>query len=272
MLTEICGDIGSGKTALATYFAVMRMLYEQAIIDVMRLRQYVRNANKLGKRLTAVKDHLVYADYNIRVHPEFSRPLERKAVDGWRIGLVNEYGWETHNIPPYSLIVLDEAQKYYDSRRYTASNQLPSFILNYYAMHRHYFLDIIHTCQRPVSIDKAVRGLAQRFIFPRVRYENGKTIWDCIEFNNTDSAETYSDKKINTGDGKKTRYVYNGNIFDCYSSYGCHDYFTHGRTHEDFYYGNNIMPELEIPDVFVKSKRDKMDRYSIIDLEDRYIA
>ncbi|MCL2255276.1 MAG: zonular occludens toxin domain-containing protein [Firmicutes bacterium] len=255
MLSIISGDIGSGKTALATLFALMKMSGENALIDISRLRQYVRSLNRVGHNLSQLKNHLVYTDYDVYLRKEFQRPLKNRFVDGWKIGYSNPHH-ETVYLPPYAFIGLDEAQMYYDSRR----KYIPPFVVNYFAQHRHYHLDIVLTCQRPVSIDKAIRGLCERFIFILdLKHSKDKfgniihTKWQCLEFPSTESAERFSDTKSNFNEGMPTSYEYWGNIFSCYNSYGYHKYFLEGKDNQDFHCGGHGgLPQIEVPKAFRK--------------------
>ena len=243
MITLICGDIGSGKTALAAYFALIRMSGDTAVDDTLKLRQYVKQANRSGKNLQYVKDHLVYSDFPIRCVSDYSRPATSKLISGWEIGVAND-SFFTVFLPPFSFVVLDEAQKYYSSHVTKGSTLLSPFVVGYYATHRHFFLNFLMTCQRVVSIDKSIRGLAQRFIFPSVHTKslNGvvvKTIWNCVEFNNSQDAERYNDDK-NSSNGQITKYVYNHDIFSSYDSHAHHDTYLQGRVGQDFYFGSDI--------------------------------
>lgn len=257
MITTICGDIGEGKTSLATLFAIMRMGGYNALRDITRLKQYIRSHNRsLNEEvlsLPLLKNHLVYSDYNIFYRQEWQRPVRNKFIDGWNIGYANRHH-KTDYLPPYSTIILDEAQMYFDCHR--DSGYVPPWVVNYYAQHRHnYHPDIIMTAQRAVSIAKAIRGLCQRFIFPvKLSHKEDKygniiySRWDCIEFSNTDSAEKFNDSKNNIEDGRKTSYEYWGNIFSCYNSFGYHKYFLEGRDGQNFYYGGeNGLPQIEVP-------------------------
>ena len=238
MIISLCGNPGDGKTAFATYIAIMQMLNSAPAINY--LRQSAQGFERLGDPKTVVNDHLVYANYEIYLEREYMPPLVRKDISGWQIGALNTH-FPTVYLPSQSLIILDEAQRYYDSN--VTAKKLSPYVLDYYARHRHYSLDIVLISQRPVSINKAIRGLSERFIFPKVstvrdRHGNIKTVFDCIEFDSTKKAEDYADNKSATEGSKRKQYVYNGNIFDCYSSKGFYHMYTQGRRGQDFYYGS----------------------------------
>ena len=113
MITIICGEPGHGKTALMTYFAIQKMLYEGF--------EYYYNSTRRIDKLKAggftsldlpKQRHTVYADYVIKSQFPASQSYY---VDGFNIALPNPF-FDTTFFFPYSQIFLDEAQKYYDSR------------------------------------------------------------------------------------------------------------------------------------------------------------
>jgi hypothetical protein len=256
-----------------TKLAFDRMTGMQARADVASCRAVVKQLNRTGFSLTAPKYHLVFADYLITACPEGMRGVSSYGIDGWSIGLPNSRH-PTAFLPPYAFVCLDEAQKYYDSRR-GPSERLPDFVSRFYETHRHNYYNVVMTCQRPKLIDLNIRGIAERFIFiEELRHAYDKygnltrTVWECVEFNNTASAEAYSESKTASGDGIKTQYVHCGNIFSCYNSFGFFALHYRDRYDQDFslFRGSgtgwsmsqiqdfNEVHDYEIPDTFFNSR------------------
>jgi len=262
-ITQICGKIGSGKTALATYFALMAMSGWRAQYSLNRLKQFARYLEqKYGERVEIPKHHLVYADYPISCTREWSAPIKSHHVSGWQIGYASDgnTGFPTVFLPPHSLTILDEAHQYYDCHE--SKGRLSQYVVKYYARSRHFFMDFIMTSQQPVSINKVIRGLVNRFIFPKVSpldakgklvsegsdKEIVKTVWNCLEFDTAGDAMDYSDTG-NTKNAVITKYVYDGNIFDCYKSHAYFSTFLLGRIGQPFHGCNDPINYFAMPDI-----------------------
>jgi len=229
MMTQICGDVGDGKTALAVKLALDCMIGDYASSRINEIEKLCATAARLGKHFTPPIGHSVFSDIKIKLDRPLRPRIRNHAVTGWQIGFPNKH-FETKFIPPYSDVFLDEAQTIYDS--ILAQNRIRPEVLSYYAWHRHPWMNFYFTCQRPISIIKSVRGLVERFVFPKIRplddrgkiVKEGddrkivKVIWDCVEFNNMNAAIAYADGKDDTG-GKKTKYVHDGDIFKNYDSH-----------------------------------------------------
>jgi hypothetical protein len=275
MLSFICGEPGCGKTSLACRLANEGMLGDGRFSDLAGLKALVKPLNQnCGFNLTVPRDHLIFSDFKFYGRKEYYRPTETWDVDGWRLGLPNPH-WETSFIPSYSTIYLIEAQRYYDSRR-TNTYPLPPWVMRYWERHRHAYLDAFFDCQRPVSIDKGIRGLADRFIFP-IKMEHKydlygdiiRTVWQCVEINNTNAAEAYSDTKIKPAGSVETEYFFHGNIFRCYNSFGYWDTFYRGRNAQSFTLtksgvsGRSLAPgsdelhfDYDVPKVFLQKYKE----------------
>lgn len=235
MITIISGDVGSGKTALMTYFAVNHMTV-LSFDDVFSSKQEVKRLNKGGFTLSLPKKHIVYADYDITSGLNKYPRRSSYEVDGFFLGLPNTRQ-DTIFVPPCSKIFLDEAQKYYNSRR-TAI--FPDFVSRFYETHRHYKLDIYLACQRSGLIDLNIREIGQRFIEVLElthKYNNygqiKKTIWKCIEFYNYFEFENYLNSGKQKG-GNIVKYVFEGNIFSCYDSHNFMALHLKNRYENDF--------------------------------------
>lgn len=124
-------------------------------------------------------------------------------------------------IPPYSLLIIPEAQRYYDSRQGIS----PS-VSGFFEKHRHQHLEIYLESQRPDLIDLNIRRLTHKYVEMR-GIENktnfaGRveaTTWSVREFAGFNEVNDY----LNGKNAKYTdkRITHAGNIFECYDSYAC---------------------------------------------------
>jgi len=161
MLTEICGDPGTGKTALLTLFGQERMTGKAGLMDLLNSRREVNRLNLSGWQFTVPRRHLVFADYKIHALRNGYRLGTSYDIDGFRLGFANPHIY-TSFLPPFSWIGLDEPQRYYNSRE---SKHLADWVSRWYETHRHWGLNIVMACQRPGLIDLNIREIAERFIF-----------------------------------------------------------------------------------------------------------
>lgn len=220
MITMIYAPPGFGKTALATHFGLERMRGPLARADIKACDKILEPLNNNGFKLSLRPNtkHLTFADYPIIGNRKATRTSWE--IDGYYLGLPNATH-PTMFLPPHALIILDESQKYYDSRK---SNYLSDFVSRFFELHRHYDLEIIITVQRPGLIDLNIRELSQRVIEVLGmdhKYEHGllrRTIWHCREYDNVALALRNIDSGKTLKVGKQTKYVHEGNIFKHYDS------------------------------------------------------
>lgn len=232
MITIIAGDVGSGKTALMTMLAVTHMT-ELAHDDLSNCRKEVKRFNKGGYSFTVPKKHIVFADYPIRAN---KRRISYE-IDGYRLGLPNDQGHETVFIPPCSHVYLDEAQRYYNSRK---SSVFPDFVSRFYETHRHYKLNITLACQRSTLIDLNIREISGQIIEVaqlKHSYDRNnrikRTVWKCIEFYSYFDYQNYLNSGKTVG-GQTVKYQYEGDIFTAYNSYGFMPLHLRNRKTADF--------------------------------------
>ncbi len=158
MITIISGLPGAGKTSLMTYFLLQSMTGQFAKSSIKNANAVINTYIAGGMSyLSEQEGHLVYSDYPIRTK---RGKVNSRYVNGYRIGLPNKL-YDTHVIPPYSTIGLDEAQRYYNSRE----RGLADHVSRFYELHRQNNLTIYLASQRPGLIDKNIRELAQEVIF-----------------------------------------------------------------------------------------------------------
>lgn len=220
MVTMIYAPPRVGKTALATHFACERMRGALARSDIKACEKILEPLNNNGFNLSLRPNakHLVFADYPITLNRRATRTSWE--IDGFYLGLPNA----THPtlfLPPHAFIILDESQKYYDSRK---SNYLSDFVSRYFELHGHFDLEVIVTVQRPGLIDLNIRELSQRVIevlYIERKYEHGllrRITWHCREYDNVALALRNIDSGKTLKVGSETTYVHEGNIFKRYDS------------------------------------------------------
>ncbi|MCI8488058.1 MAG: hypothetical protein HFE36_05040 [Clostridia bacterium] len=267
MIRIICGIPRAGKTALMTLFALQHMKGRQAHQDLIKCKKLLAPLNAGGFNYTPPADHLVFADYTIIAGAKGM--ITNYEVSGFYLGLFNDKH-PTMFLPPNSKIFLDEAQKYFNSRKGIAA-----FVSRYYELHGHYRLDITCTVQRPKLIDLNVRELAAEVLYvEKLDHEqSGKRIlssqWTCSSFDNTPSAIDY----IESGQHKEKRgdkavFEYDGNIFKHYDSFSFFPAFLNGNEDSTFnlrhavptgYTRDEIMDfndehEYSVPDTYYEKK------------------
>lgn len=243
MITIIFGTPGAGKTALMTSFAVQRMTNELAANDVTACKKEVKTLNKGGFNLLLPRlKHLVFSDYYIGGRVMFSPKIESYYCNGYHIGLPNE-DVPVDFYPPFSQFYLDEAQKYFNSRRF---NKFPSWVSRFYEMHRHNGHNFTMTCQRLGLIDLNIREIAELFLYVEAMqqyYKDGRlvrTCWRCRQFfNNIEAEEFMATRK----GGKRAVYYFEENIFEFYDSKGQRAGIFDNRYDEDFTLINNVKLE-----------------------------
>lgn len=220
-ITIIVGKPGAGKTALAVKFMVEKMLnsWEDIHLFKKELKKFrVGGFSYLG---APPQNHLCYSDTPIKINSK----LKAYDTDGYKIGLPNPY-FKTQLFPPYSTILLDEAQRYYDSRN---SKSIRPEVYNFYQLHRQNHLNFIMTCQRLDNIDVNIRSLAEKIIVIdnlKIEFQLGVTKnlkWLVHEFESPDIASEYCSKKDKVISselgGEKLTYKSNFPLFKFYDSY-----------------------------------------------------
>lgn len=226
MITILSGAPGAGKSSLATYFLKQtyfeqgRTLLESCASKILEL-----NKNRINA-LTLPDNPPIFSDYKVKFLVGYDEFFEPYYINGYYFGLANER-MSTQFLPPYSKVFLGEAQRYYNSRQ---SANFPDFVSRLYEMHRHYHMDIYMDVQRVMLIDPNIRALCRHFIevqgMHNILNDVGdiiKTVWQCREFPNWTAYESY----LNTGAETyiNTAYTHDGNIFDCFDSFGYFDSF-----------------------------------------------
>lgn len=235
-ITIIVGKPGVGKTLFATNIISNKMLDSSE--DLWCYKYELKRLQNGGFSYLEMppQRHLCYADYCVKVN----KRLEAYSIDGYKIGLPNPY-FITQFIAPYSTIVLDEAQRYFDSRN---SKLLRPEVYNFFQLHRQNHYNIILVCQRLANIDVNIRDLAEKIIVINDlsmkedkygRIYNFK--WKIKEFESPEVAKDYCEKKDNEEYarlGKDLIITSDLPLFDFYSSYSNKPAFYNGNELKNF--------------------------------------
>lgn len=185
MITLIFGRPGRGKTSLLTHFLI-ETYQKQGKMLARFAAQRVSEVNR-GRLspLTAPEAPPIFANYRVRIQTGYQRYYEPYYLNGYYFGMPNDK-MPTQYVLPGGKIFFTEAQRYYNARR---SQTFPEWVLNVFAEHRQYYLDIYLDSQRFMNIDKSIRDLADRFLEVRqMRNRYDKNGWlvrseiDCYQF------------------------------------------------------------------------------------------
>lgn len=218
MITVIIGKPGAGKSSLLV--ALMEKAYVEHGEEMLarsRARIEKFNESRLSP-LTPPARVPIYSDFEVTLQVGYKKTFKPYWLQGYFFGLPNE-DLQVEFIPPGSLIALDEAARYYNSRK---SATMPEWASRAYDMQRHFDLNIMLTFTRDMMADATIREIAHKIILVE-RQEHDKngnailrTNWYCKEF---EGYEDYDSFKRGESEGKNTTYNYEGNVFDCYDSF-----------------------------------------------------
>ena len=220
MITIIFGAPGSGKSSLNTYF-LKRLYRREGEIRLDKTRALIEKANEHRLTPLSMPDKPpIFSNYEVKFQTDYEEDFEPYLINGFYMGLQNDR-IPTQYIPPASAMFLDEAQRFYDSRK---SATFPEFVSRFYEMHRHYHIDLWLAVQRPILIDANIRSLCRNFIeMERMEHEYddagriAKTIFHCREFDRWEEIEQYLESGTETY--KKEIYTHEGDIFRSFDSY-----------------------------------------------------
>ena len=194
--TIISGNTGSGKTCLMTHFLT------EAVFDrdrAMAHKREVAQLNAGGFNLTAFGYTPAYTNYKVMARKPMRLPRKTMRINPYRLGLHNPFV-ETHFIPPYAVIGITEAQKYFNSRK---SSKYPDWQSRWMELHRHHGLEIYMDAQRANLIDANIREIfriveVQECTFVRSIWRLGgikKVTWKVREFECSDDYDAFKETR-----------------------------------------------------------------------------
>ncbi len=226
MITQFFGTTGTGKSANLARI-VKETYYKRGDVMLEQCREQIKADNDmfgLNCPLPEKPPIFVGPFLDVKFEVDFEEFFEPYFLSPYRLGIA-ENGENTFPVqffPPYSLLVIPEAQRYFDSRQ-----SIHPRVSAFFEKHRHQHLDIILESQRPDLIDLNIRRLTHLFVqMLGVKTEENfagrvnSVTWQTREFTSLNALEDY----IKGNDTKE--YVdkpihYNGNIFADYNSYAC---------------------------------------------------
>lgn len=234
MIEIIYAPIGFGKTALATAKAINRMYGVTA-------RESLRNCRKVLERMKAngfdnvamPGKHLVYANYGICYKSPNCGERRSYDLDGFKLGFKTEKFKPTYMLP-YSLGVLDEAQRYFNSRKFKDFGDNRS---RYFEQSRKFHLDFIIIAQRLGLIDLNVKELARITLVESMKlyYRKGeicKCVWGLRIW------DTFREHELGAP-GRQETYTFDGNIFKYYDTDEGDLLYMDGLEERNFDYGEH---------------------------------
>lgn len=231
VITVIGGVVGAGKTSLGAAFGIDNMHGQTAREAVRNSRAMISTMNANGYNLTLPQKHLTFADFGLDYRSPDCGRRQSYDVDGFKLGFWTDK-YLPQYLPPYSCIILDEAVKYFNSRR---SQQFADNISRFWEQLRKFHLTAILIVQRVGLIDRNIRELARIIIVDNLRFKYNKygEIAECIWYFH--EWETYAQYEAGER-GKRVTYIFKGNVFKYYNSYEGHLLYMQGLDKADFEY------------------------------------
>lgn len=238
MIRIVFGDPRKGKTCYMTYKA-----YGYAYDHARNYAMQTEIAKMQASGFTSIKTvptHCISSNYDMIFNKLGCSTVKSRRINPYRLGFKNEYV-DTHFNFPYEVIVIQEMQKYLNSRR---SSMFPDWQSRWYEQHGHNRLDIWGDTQRPQLIDVNVRALAEFIEIVKLdilRYDvfgqPAALRWTLRHIEDNFALERYFES------GKRDKRYYTEftevadfNVFGCYDSFSCKPKFFDGHMDSDFDY------------------------------------
>lgn len=226
-----------GKTILATHFANM-VAFDRSRTRAMQNEILTKQANGF-ESLKTIPNHCVAANYDMRLRKFGYTPRAPRRINPFRLGYSNQLV-KTHFSLPYEFYVIDEAQKYFNSRM---ALYYPDWQSRFFEQHGHDNLDFCLTTHRPMLIDPNVRELAVLIEVMKLDThfndfgKPNRFDWDCRFFDSSSAWESYmSSGKKDKGCYKSIDFTDTQNLHDCYDHQSFKPKFYDGHMDEDFDY------------------------------------
>lgn len=189
--------------------------------------------------IKTVPQHCVASNIPITMRKFGYSPRHSRLINPYRLGYDNEHV-NVHFTLPYQFTIIDEAQKYLNSRM---SLYYPDWQSRYYEQCGHDYLRFLFATQRPELIDVNIRALCNFIEIMKLdlRYDDFNKVkrltWLIRRIESNSAYEAY----ISSGKKDKGCYIEDivtadYNVFDCYDSRNCKPKFYKGHMNEDFDY------------------------------------
>jgi len=233
MITGICGLPRKGKTALLTYFALLKMVDKSRYYDC---KSKINELNAGGYNFSLPTErHVVYSNYDIIFKSYECGTLHSYKFNPFYMGMPNSQH-PTLLLAPFADIFITEGQRPLNSRM---SYLLSDFVSQYYETGGHIGYNFYIDCQRLNLLDANIRELMELVIEVQgIEYKekNGKcikTIWTTKEFNSCFDYDLYLQSGKQKG-GKTRKYTFKGDIRKCYNSFYCFPQYLKDAEKRDF--------------------------------------
>lgn len=244
MILTVFAPSRTGKTLFVSSVA-RRVAFDRMRNRLMQNEILSKQSNGF-KSIQTIPIHCVSANYDLTLHKFGYRPRLSRRINPFRLGFENPYVDVHFNIP-YEFIIIDEAQKYLNSRM---SRYYPDWQSRWYEQHGHNNLDIILATQRPMLIDVNIRELSQfaEIVKCKLAYDRfGKVSGFKMALRHIENSGLF-DKYMASGKTDKSCYteVDYEDYFDvpaCYNHQSCKPKFYDGHFGKDFDY--NVAISLE---------------------------
>lgn len=238
-LIYVVGDVGVGKTTLLAHLATLRMIPPLSISDLLDCKKEIEKLRLGGWDNLSLEPHVKHLVYvvedtfiakNMGYLPRYSMELNFE-----QIGLYDGEN-EVAYLLPYSTIVMPEIQSKLDSRKSMTAERVADSFLRWLERRRKIQLKVIADSQLDESADKRFRSMADKVIeVQRQEHKKDKfgeitkTTWFCREFDGINAYMRYETSgKLN--ECTETKYIHDGNIFECVDSFSGKEYFYNGMT------------------------------------------
>ncbi len=221
MIIIVFGKPGAGKTSLMTHF--MTELYEKQGDELLESCQDLiieQNQERLYA-LPLPDKPPIFSNFGAKILADYEEEYSPYFFNPYYFGVEND-DFPIQYLLPGGYYFIDEAQKYYNSRK---SLMLRDHVSRAFETHRQYGMTFILGCQRPKLIDLNIRELTAVCI-EVVRLENEVTAyggirssaWYCRKYDSVSAALEYLETGVETGK-KIPPIVHNGNIYEAYDSF-----------------------------------------------------
>lgn len=206
---------GKGKSAFSAFLQTEFMRPAIARIFLAKSKEKCENLKRAGIYIEPPTDHLVFNDTFCEDYRNPGRiAYNIQATD---IGIPNKIH-KVKQLIPFSQIFLEEMQDLFDSH----IGSLPTFVTKAFELARHNGLFICMTLQRPMRLHKDIREIAT-FIeiveMRSIKNRYGKllrTEWICNIIYDNANLEAYLNSKDKDYVDLTVKFVFKGNIFNCY--------------------------------------------------------
>lgn len=237
MITVIFGKPGAGKSAFATY--LMKTLYEEQKYEILKhsCREIEKLNRQYGRSFTLPEQVPIFANFDVSLHLGYKWYFEPYFFSPYYFGLANN-SMETQFLPPGSKVFIDEAQRFFNSRK---SQTFPDWLSEAIEKHRHFGMDLYLIVQRPMLIDPNCRELVEKFIEitgmkNQVNYAGvvERSTFYCREFVGWLAVKQYLEGA--EAEYRDVQYGHEGDIFESFDSFSFTNSFLPKDEKQDFDY------------------------------------